>query len=89
MRVIRFLVAFACLALGAIVGALNRQLIAIDFGVAYIPTNLGVALIVALLLGVIIGGMAVSASLVLPLRRRLARAERHQRDPAPVAVPRT
>ena len=49
MRVIRFLVAFACLALGAVVGALNRQFVTIDLGAAYIPTNLGVALIVALL----------------------------------------
>lgn len=79
MRLIRFLAAIACLALGAIVGALNRQLVSIDLGVAHIPTNLGVALIVALLLGVLIGGLAISASLVLPLRRRLARAERQQR----------
>ena len=79
MRLIRFLIAIACLALGAIVGALNRQLVSIDLGVAHIPTNLGVALIVALLLGVLIGGLAISASLVLPLRRRLARAERQQR----------
>ena len=83
MRVIRFLVAFACLALGAVVGALNRQLVTIDLGAAYIPTNLGVALIVALLLGVIVGGLAISASLVLPLRRRLARAERQHREVAP------
>ena len=86
MRLIRFLVAIACLAVGAVVGALNRQPVSIDLGVAYIPTNLGVALIVALLLGVLIGGLAISASLVLPLRRRLARAERHQRV-EPVANP--
>ncbi|MGQ4583562.1 lipopolysaccharide assembly protein LapA domain-containing protein [Lysobacter sp. F60174L2] len=86
MRLIRFLVAIACLAVGAVVGALNRQPVSIDLGVAYIPTNLGVALIVALLLGVLIGGLAISASLVLPLRRRLARAERQQRV-EPVANP--
>ena len=86
MRLIRFLVAIACLALGAVVGALNRQLVSIDLGVVHIPTNLGVALIVALLLGVLIGGLAISASLVLPLRRRLARAERQQRV-EPTATP--
>ena len=79
MRLIRFLVAFACVALGAVVGALNRQLISIDLGVAHLPTNLGVALIVTLLIGALLGGLAISASLVLPLRRRLARAERQQR----------
>lgn len=79
MRLIRFLVAFACVALGAVVGALNRQLISIDLGIAHLPTNLGVALIVTLLMGALLGGLAISASLVLPLRRRLARAERDQR----------
>ena len=79
MRLIRFLVAFACVALGAVVGALNRQLVSIDLGVTHLPTNLGVALIVTLLIGALLGGLAISASLVLPLRRRLARAERHQR----------
>jgi lipopolysaccharide assembly protein A len=79
MRLIRFLVAFACVALGAVVGALNRQLVSIDLGVTHLPTNLGVALIVTLLIGALLGGLAISASLVLPLRRRLARAERNQR----------
>lgn len=78
MRFIRFLIAFACLSVGAIVGALNIQSASIDFGIAVVPTTLGVALIVALLLGVALGGLAVTASLVLPLRRRLARAERQR-----------
>lgn len=85
MRLIRFLIAFACLALGAIVGALNRESIQIDFGVGSVATNLGVALIVALLIGVLVGGLAISASIVLPLRRRLARAERQRIPPAPNA----
>jgi len=76
MRVIRLLIAFACIALGAVVGALNRQTATIDFGAFYIPTTLGVALLVALLIGVVVGGLAITASVVLPLRRRLARAER-------------
>ena len=76
MRVIRLLIALACLAIGAVIGMLNRQVAAIDFGAFYIPTTLGVALLVALLIGVIIGGLAITASVVLPLRRQLARAER-------------
>ncbi|MFP7721564.1 lipopolysaccharide assembly protein LapA domain-containing protein [Lysobacter sp. A3-1-A15] len=76
MRLIRILVAFACLATGAIVGALNRDLVQIDFGVLVIATTLGIALIVSLLLGVLIGGLSVSAAVVLPLRRRLSRVER-------------
>jgi putative membrane protein len=76
MRVIRLLIAFICIALGAVVGALNRQSAIIDLGAAQIPTTLGIALLVALLLGVLLGGLAISASVVLPLRRRLARSER-------------
>lgn len=76
MRVIRLLIALACIALGAIVGALNRQAAVIDLGGTQLSTTLGVALLVALLLGVLLGGLAISASVVLPLRRRLARLER-------------
>ena len=82
MHFIRFLVAFACLAVGAIVGALNRQSVAVDFGLASVPTTLGVVLILALLIGVVVGGMAVTVGLVLPLRRRLARFERQRTAPA-------
>lgn len=78
MRVIRLLIAFACIALGAVVGALNRQSAIIDLGATQIPTTLGVALLVALLLGVLLGGLAIAASVVLPLRRRLARIERQR-----------
>jgi hypothetical protein len=81
MRVLRLLIAFACVALGAIVGALNRQAAIIDLGATRIPTTLGVALLVALLLGVLLGGLAIAASVVLPLRRRLARIERQRIAP--------
>ncbi len=85
MRLIRLIIAFACLAVGAILGALNRDLVSIDFAVVQATTTLGVALIVALLSGVLLGGLAIAASVVLPLRRRLARL---QRQPAPrPAVP--
>lgn len=81
MQMIRLLVAFACIALGAIVGALNRQVTTIDFGPLQVSTTLGVALLVALLLGVLLGGMAIAASVVLPLRRRLSRIERQRIPP--------
>lgn len=89
MRVIRLLIALVFLAAGAILGALNRQLVSIDLGVGFIPaTSLGIALIVALLLGALIGGLAISASVVLPLRRRLARAQRGDRPTAsPASAP--
>ncbi|MBB1060495.1 lipopolysaccharide assembly protein LapA domain-containing protein [Marilutibacter spongiae] len=76
MRLIRLIIAFVCLAVGAILGALNRDLVDIDFAVARVTTTLGVALIVSLLSGVLLGGLAIAASVVLPLRRRLGRLER-------------
>ncbi len=78
MHMIRLLVAIVCIALGAIIGALNRQTILVDLGAAQIPTTLGIALLVALLLGVLLGGLAIAASVVLPLRRQLARSNRER-----------
>ena len=82
MRLIRLLIAIVCLALGAVLGALNRQAVAIDLGAIAITTTLGVALVVTLLVGVVLGGLAISASVVLPLRRRLLRTERQLRATA-------
>lgn len=83
MRVIRFLVAIVCLALGAILGALNRQPVSIDLGYGHIASNLGIVMLVCLVAGVVIGGLAISASLVLPLRRRLALARKQVRPDSP------
>lgn len=76
MPLIRFLVAIACLLVGATLGALNRQAALVDLGFASVPTTLGVALIVCLLAGVLAGGLAVTLGVVMPLRRRLARASK-------------
>ncbi|MDQ3057638.1 MAG: LapA family protein [Pseudomonadota bacterium] len=75
MRLLRLLVALSCLATGIAVGALNPQTITIDLGIAVLRTTLGVAILVSLLAGVVIGGLVMTASVVLPLRQRLRRAE--------------
>ncbi len=75
MRLFRLLIALACLAAGIAVGGLNTQAVRIDLGFVQLPTSLGVAVLVALLLGVVIGGLALTASVVLPLRQRLRRVE--------------
>lgn len=76
MRVIRFLVAVVCLAFGAVLGALNRQAVSIDVGFGHVASNLGIVMLGCLLIGVIVGGLAISASVVWPLRRRLANARK-------------
>jgi uncharacterized integral membrane protein len=73
MRLIRLLIAILCLAVGVVVGALNHEPVVIDLGFNTLHATLGVSVLVALLLGALIGGLAVTASVVLPLRQRLRR----------------
>ena len=74
MRLIRLLAAVACLVVGIAVGALNPQPIALDLGFTVLRASLGVTVLVALLAGVLIGGLILTVSTVLPLRQRLRRA---------------
>ena len=81
MRLIRLIAAIACILLGAVVGALNTQPVALDLGMGTIHASLGLSMLVALLLGVLVGGGILAISVVLPLRRRLRRAENAARVP--------
>lgn len=82
MRLIRLITAIACILLGAAVGALNTQPVALDLGMATIRASLGLSMLLALLLGVLVGGGILAISVVAPLRRRLRRAESAMRKPA-------
>ena len=75
MRLVRLIAAFACIVLGAIVGALNTQRVVLDLGFTTIPTSLGLGILLALLLGVLVGGTILAIGVVAPMRRRLRRAE--------------
>jgi lipopolysaccharide assembly protein A len=70
MRLIRWLIALLCLAVGIVVGALNPQPVALDLGMATLHSTLGVSVLLSLLLGVIVGGLVLVASVVVPLRQR-------------------
>ena len=87
IRLIRTLIALACLAAGIVVGALNPQPAVLDFGFAQITSSLGVIVIVSLLIGVVAGGLALAASVVLPLQQRLRRAEQSARIPPRIEEP--
>ena len=76
MAILRLLLLVAFLAAGLVVGSLNRQRIVLDFGLAEVVTTTGIAVMVALLAGVLLGGWLVLATSVLPLRTRLGRAQR-------------
>ncbi len=81
MRLIRLLVALACLAIGVAIGALNAQPVSLDLGITIFRATLGVCILLALLAGVLIGGTVISASVVLPMQRRLALARRSSSAP--------
>ena len=84
MRLIRLLIAIACLAAGGVLGALNRSPVSIDLAFSQVTPPLGMALILTLLLGVLLGGVAITLSVVLPLRARLSRIQKQ--PPATSAV---
>lgn len=67
MRLMRPLLAALFLALGALIGLLNRDPVAVHLGAVQLHSTLGMALIGSLLAGVLIGGAAVA--LGVPRRR--------------------
>jgi putative membrane protein len=69
MRLVRWLIALLCLAAGAIVGALNAQPVSLDLGFTTLRATLGVCVLMALLMGVVLGGLVAAASLARPVRR--------------------
>lgn len=86
MKVFRLLVMLAFLLVGLVIGALNSQPLLIDFAFASIATTSGIAIIVALFAGVLIG-LLVMLSVVLPLYARLRQANKlasAAQKPAPV-----
>ena len=85
MRLIRLIAAIACILLGALVGALNTQSVSLDLGIATFHASLGLSILIALLLGVLVGGGILAIAVVAPLRRRLRNAENALRKPRPEA----
>jgi putative membrane protein len=73
IRPLRILIALACLAAGAALGALNPEPVTVDVGVLRFEAALGVILLGVLLLGVVLGGLALTVSVVLPMRHRQRR----------------
>ncbi len=85
MNVVRLLILLAVLVVGLIVGALNSQPIVISLGFTQINSTTGMAIIIALLSGALIGGGLVLASVVIPLYAKLRRAQKA--TPGVVATP--
>lgn len=71
MRLVLVLLAIVFAALGALFGALNSERFALDFYFAQTQFPKGAALLLALLIGWLLGGLLVYLSLVPTLRRRV------------------
>ena len=88
MKVFRLLVLLAVLILGLIIGAMNMDEMTINLLCTQLKTSVGVAIIAALLIGVIVGAGLVLVSVVIPLYSQLRRANKSAAaTPAPVASP--
>ena len=70
MRLLRLLIALACLAAGVAIGGLNTDPVRVDLGIVQLSTTLGVAVIVSVLVGVVVGGVALAASRLRPREPR-------------------
>ena len=77
MNIFRLMVALLFLVAGLVVGVWNRQdiILSLPF-VEGIPTTSGIAIILALLCGVVIGGLIIMATLVWPLYAKLRKANK-------------
>jgi putative membrane protein len=73
MRLINTLFAVAFVVLGLVFGVLNRQQVHLDLWLREYDLRLGVLLLVVLLFGALLGGAAVAAGIVWPMRRERAR----------------
>ena len=77
MRILlQILIALAFMAGGVLFGAFNPQAVNIDFHWFIVPASLGVALLIAVLVGAVLGGLAVTIGIAWPLRRQLRKAHR-------------
>jgi uncharacterized integral membrane protein len=76
MRPILIVLLLCVIALGALFGALNGAHVAIDFHFVQVDVPLGGALLCALLLGWVLGGLLVYFGVAMPLKRRIARQRR-------------
>ncbi|HYM86298.1 MAG TPA: LapA family protein [Pseudoxanthomonas sp.] len=85
MNVFRLIIALIFLGIGLLVGVLNTQPITLKLLITDIQTSSGVAIILSLLAGVIIGGLIVLATLVWPLYTKLRKANKQATMPVPPA----
>ncbi len=76
MRILIVLIVLLFVAAGVLFGALNADLVVYDLGFANVNLPKGAALLVALLVGWLLGGLVAWLGMGLRQRRRLRQATR-------------
>lgn len=76
MPLFRALIALAFILLGIVFGALNRDVMRIDLFFTTLQASIGLTVLLVLLLGSLLGGLVVLATVVWPMRGDLAKAEK-------------
>lgn len=76
MSLFRALIALAFILLGIVFGALNRDVMRIDLFFTTLQASIGLSVLLVLLLGCLLGGLVVLATVVWPMRSDLAKAEK-------------
>ena len=87
MRVIKALAALCFIVIGVLFGALNREHVHLDLGVAAIDVRLGFLILVVALVAAGLGGLAVVAGVVWPMRRKLRADSTRGSGPVTAEVP--
>jgi len=76
MPLLKTLLALAFIMIGIVFGALNRDVMRIDLFFTTLQASIGLTVLLVLLLGCLLGGMVVLATVVWPMRTALAKAEK-------------
>ena len=76
MPLFKTLLALAFIIMGIVFGALNRDVMRIDLFFTTLQASVGLTVLLVLLLGCLLGGLVVLATVVWPMRANLIKAEK-------------
>ncbi|MDA3913944.1 LapA family protein [Oleiagrimonas sp.] len=85
MRYLILLLLLVCLALGVVFGALNAELVGLDFGFVRLNLPIGASLLSAVILGWLLGGFTAWWGVNARHRRSRRGRDRKPRSPTPDA----
>lgn len=76
MPLLKTLLALAFIVIGIVFGALNRDVMRIDLFFATLQASIGLTVLLVLLLGCLLGGLVVLATVVWPMRANMTKVEK-------------